>query len=52
MAQKQGNIAVKDFQKYEILKYKHNKLKLNNDFLNNCRQLGVCPKFPTSFIPL
>ena len=32
---------VKDFGKYEKLEYKKNKLKLDIDFLNNCKQLGV-----------
>ena len=36
---------VKDFQKYEKLEYKKNKLKSDIDFLNNCKQLGVYPKF-------
>ena len=31
---------VKDFCKYEKLQYKKNKLKLDIDFLNNCKQLG------------
>ena len=38
------NVTVKDFRKYEKLEYK-NKLKLDIDFLNNCKQLGVYPKF-------
>ena len=33
------------FRKYEKLKYKQNKLKLDIDFLNNCKQLGVYLKF-------
>ena len=41
IAQKYGN--VKDSQKYEKLEYKKNKLKLDIDFLNNCKQLGVYP---------
>ena len=45
IAQKQGNVTVKHFQKYEKLKYKQNNLKLDIDFLNNCKQLGVYPKF-------
>ena len=45
IAQKHGNVTVQDFRKYEKLKYKHNKLKLDIDFLNNCKQLGVYPKF-------
>ena len=32
--QKYGNVMVNDFQKYEKLKYKQNKLKLEIDFLN------------------
>ena len=36
---------VKDFRKYEKLEYRKNKLKLDIDFLNNCKQLGVYPKF-------
>ena len=45
IAQKYGNVTVKDFQKYEKLEHKKNKLKLDIDFLNNCKQLGVYPKF-------
>ena len=36
---------IKDFHKYEKLEYKKNKLKLDIDFLNSCKQLGVYPKF-------
>ena len=36
---------VKDFRKYEKLEYRKNKLELDIDFLNNCKQLGVYPKF-------
>ena len=39
------NVTVKDFCKYEKLKYKQSKLKLDIDFLNNCKQLGVYPTF-------
>ena len=39
-----GNVTVKDFEKHEKLEYKKNKLKLDIDFLNNCKQLGVYPK--------
>ena len=35
LAQKYGNITVKDFRKYEKLEYKKNKLKLYIDFLKN-----------------
>ena len=44
IARKYGNIIVKHFRKYEKLQYKNNKLKLDIDFLNNCKQLGVYPK--------
>ena len=36
---------LQDFRKYEKVEYKKNKLKLNINFLNNCQQLGVYPKF-------
>ena len=42
---KYGNVTVKDFRKYEKLEYKKNKLTLDMDFLSNCKQLGVYPKF-------
>ena len=45
IARKYGNVTVKDFRKYEKLEYKKNKLKLDIDFLNNCKQLGVYSKF-------
>ena len=45
IVQKHGNVTVKDFRKYEKFKYKQNKLKLDIDFLNNCKQFGVYPKF-------
>ena len=45
IARKYENVTVKDFRKYEKLEYKKNKLKLDIDFLNNCKQLGVYPKF-------
>ena len=44
-ARKYGNIRVKDFRKHEKLEYKKNKLKLDIESLNNCKQLGVYPKF-------
>ena len=47
IARKFGNVTVEDFRKYEKLEYKKNKLKLDIDFLNNCKQLGVYPKFLT-----
>ena len=36
---------VNDFRKCEKLEYKKNKLKLDINFLNNCKQLGVQPIF-------
>ena len=45
IAQKYGNVTGKDFRKYEKIEHKKNKLKLNTDFLNNCKQLDVYPKF-------
>ena len=35
IARKHGNVAVKDLGKYEKLRYKNNKLKLDIDFFNN-----------------
>ena len=35
----------KYFRKYKKVEYKKNKLKLDIDFLNNCKQLGVYLKF-------
>ena len=45
IARKYGHGTVIDFQKSEKLESKKNKLKLDIDFLNNCKQLGVYPKF-------
>ena len=45
IARKYGNVTVKNFRKYEKLQYKKNKLKLDIDFLSNCKQLDVYPKF-------
>ena len=45
IARKYGNVTVKDFRKYEKLEYKKKKLKLDIDFLNSCKQLGVYAKF-------
>ena len=45
IAWKYGNVTVKDFRKYEKLDNKNNKLKLDIDVLNNCKQLRVYPKF-------
>ena len=45
IAQKDGNVTVKDFRKYEKLEYKNNELKVDNDFFNSCKQLSVYPNF-------
>ena len=45
IARKYGKVTVEDFRKYEKLEYKKNKVKLEINFLNNCKQLGVYPKF-------
>ena len=45
LARKYANVTVKDIRKYEKLDNKNNKLKLDIDFLNNYKQLGVYPKF-------
>ena len=45
IARKHENFAVKDFRKYVKLKYQQNKLKLDINFLNNCKQLGLFPNF-------
>ena len=45
ISRKYGNVTVKDYGKYEKLEYKKNKLKLDIDFLNSCKQLGAYPKF-------
>ena len=44
IARKYGNVTVKAFWKYEKLEYKKNKLKIEIEFLNNCKQLSLCPK--------
>ena len=51
IARKYGNVTVKDFRKYEKLEYKKNKLKLDIDFLNNCKQFGVYQKFRIFKLP-
>ena len=51
IARNYGNVRVRDFRKYEKLECKKKKLKLDIDFLNNCKQLGVCPKFLTFKLP-
>ena len=51
IAHKYENVTVKDFRKYEKLEQKKNKLKLDINFLNNCKQLGVYPKFLNFKLP-
>ena len=41
IARKYGKVTVKDFCKYKKIEYKKKKLKLDIDFPNNCKQLGV-----------
>ena len=50
-SRKYGNFTVKEFRKYEELEYKNNKLKLEIDFLNNCKQFVVYPKFRIFKLP-
>ena len=52
ITQKYGNVTVKDFRKYQKLEHKKNKLKLDSDFLNNWKQLGVYPKFLIFNLPM
>ena len=47
IARKYGNVTVKDFQKIG----NNNKLKPDIHFLNNCKQLGVYPKFLIFKVP-
>ena len=44
IARKYGNVTVKHFRKYEKLEHKKKKLKLNIDFLSNCKEHDVYPK--------
>ena len=46
VAWKYGNVTVK-----EKLEYKKNKLKLYINYLSNCKQLGVYPKFLIFMLP-
>ena len=45
IAREYGKVTVRDFWKYEKLEYKKNKLKVDIEFFNNWKQLGVYPKF-------
>ena len=48
---KYGDVTIKDFRKYDKLEYKKSKLKLDINFLKNCKQLGVYPKFLAFKLP-
>ena len=54
VARKYGNVTDKDFRNYEKLEYKKSKLKIDIDFLNNCKQLGVynttCNRFYNNYV--
>ena len=45
IARKHWNVTIKEFRKYEKLKCKQNKFKLDIQFLNNCKQLNLYPEF-------
>ena len=45
LAQKHGDVTVKDFRKYEKLEEKKNKLELGINFLSNGKQMCVYLKF-------
>ena len=45
ITRKYGNAKIKDFRKNEKLEYKKKKPKLDIKFLNDCKQLGMYPKF-------
>ena len=51
ISRKYGNVTVKDFPKYEKLECEKKKLKLDINFLNNCKQLGAYLKFLTFKLP-
>ena len=51
ITQRYGNATVKDFRNYGKLEYKKNKLKLDINFFNNCKQLGIYPKFVIFKLP-
>ena len=51
ISRKYGNVTVKDFPKYEKLDCEKKKLKLDINFLNNCKQLGAYLKFLTFKLP-
>ena len=45
LARKRGDVTVKNFPEHEKLEYKKNKLQLDIDVPNNCKQFGVYLKF-------
>ena len=51
IVQKHGNATVKDFRKYEKLKYKLKKPKLDINFSNNYKQINAYPKFLNFKLP-
>ena len=51
IVQKHGNARIKDFRKYEKLKYKLKKPKLDINFWNNYKQINVYPKFLNFKLP-
>ena len=51
IVQTHGNSRIKDFRKYEKLKYKLKKPKLDINFWNNYKQINVYPKFLNFKLP-
>ena len=51
IAQKYGIVTAKDFQRFEKLEEKKNKLKLDFGFFTNCKELGVYTKFLIHKLP-
>ena len=45
LARNYENVTVKDFRKFEKPEYEKNKPKLDIEFLNSCKTLGVSSKF-------
>ena len=51
IAQKYDELRIQDFRKFEKLHLKKQKLQLDINYLNNCKQLGVCPNFLVFKLP-
>ena len=51
ISHKYRNVTVRNFWKYEKLEYKNNKLKLDINFLKNCKKIDVYPKFLIFKVP-